>query len=192
MKHDRFHGRVAGTARGCAWPGCAATGEFRAPGGRPSGFDGPGEFRWFCLDHIREFNAGYDFFRGMSVEDILAAQSPISGWARESRAFRADGGVGQGPRWADFSDPLDAIGAHMRDRAGGAARRDGIFSPEEQRALDVLGLAANADRRALRQRYSELVRRFHPDRNGGDRSHESRLRAVIEAWQLLKKARGFA
>ena len=198
MKHDRFHGRVNGTQRPCDWPGCEQPGEFRAPGLRAPGFDGPGDYRWFCLDHIRDFNARYDFFDGMSAEQIFAAQSPLHGWERESRAFRPDGGAGQGPRWADFADPLSAIGAHMRARtgAGSAAsglRQDGrVVSAEERRALDVLGLPLDADRRALRRRYSELVHRFHPDRNGGDRSHESQLQTVMAAWQLLRKASAFS
>jgi len=95
MKHDRFHGRVNSSGRLCDWPGCTEKGEFRAPGVREPGFDGPGDYRWFCLDHIREFNARYDFFQGMSSEEILAAHSPLHGWDRESRSFRPDGGAGQ-------------------------------------------------------------------------------------------------
>ena len=56
----------------------------------------------------------------------------------------------------------------------------------------MLGLKDDVDRHALRSRYSELVRRYHPDRNGGDRSHESQARRVIEAYQLLKGSRAFA
>jgi hypothetical protein len=154
---------------------------------RPSGFDGPGDYRWFCLDHVRAFNSGYDFFEGMSADEILAAQSPIHGWERETRAFR---------RWADFADPLDAISAraraHMRARQP-AHRQDGIvLPPEQRRALDVLGLPLDADRKALRSRYSELVRKYHPDRNGGDRGFETRLQEVVEAYQLLRKAAAFA
>ena len=66
------------------------------------------------------------------------------------------------------------------------------FNREEQRALSILGLGEDADRHAVRQRYSTLVRRFHPDRNGGDRSQEERLGRVIEAYQLLRKAAAFA
>ncbi len=198
MKHDRFHGRVPGTGRACDWPECTQRGEFRAPGIRAPGFDGPGDYRWFCLDHIREFNAGYDYFDGMSADEILAAHSPLHGWDRESRSFRADAGAGQSPRWADFIDPLDAIGAHMRGRAAAGTataglRQDGqVVTGEERRALDVLGLPLDADRRALRSRYSEMVHRFHPDRNGGDRSHETQLQAVVNAWQVLRKAAAFS
>ena len=59
-------------------------------------------------------------------------------------------------------------------------------------ARDHLGLPLDADRKALRGRYSELVRKFHPDRNGGDRSYETRLQEVVEAYQLLRKAAAFA
>jgi hypothetical protein len=186
-----MHGRYQAEGRLCGWPGCEEPGEFRAPGGRASGFDGPGDFRWFCLDHVRQFNSGYDYFRGMSAEEILRAQSPIHGWERETRAFRPTAGVDEAPRWADFADPLEAISARARAyrrAAQPAARPDGrILSAEERRALDVLGLPFDADRKALRGRYSELVRRYHPDRNGGDRSFEARLQGVVEAYQLLRK-----
>ena len=79
----------------------------------------------------------------------------------------------------------------MRTAAAGP-RADGVMlTPDQRRALDVLGLPIDADRRALRQRYSDLVRRYHPDRNGGDRSHEARLQAVVDAWQVLRRAAAF-
>jgi hypothetical protein len=180
---------VEGRARHCAEAGCDAPGEFRAPGGVGSDFDGPGAWRWLCLDHVRAFNAEYNYFNGMSPEEIQAAQNPYGGWDRETRAFAANGTPG--PRWADFHDPLDAIGA--RFRAASRVRTDGReLSEGDRRHLRVLGLDLDADRRALRMRYAELVRRYHPDRNGGDRSHEKALRAVIEAYTALKGRPVFA
>lgn len=192
MRHDKFHGRIGNGARGCDAPGCDGAGEFRAPGGRTPSFDGPGDYRWFCLDHVREFNARYDWFQGMTPDEIVHAQSPLSGWGNESRAFRPTAGIDEPPRWADFADPLEAISGRARTRRP-AQRSDGrAVMPDERRALDVLGLPLEADRRALRMRYSDLVRRYHPDRNGGDRSHEARLQQVVEAYQLLRRARAFA
>ena len=196
MKQDRFHGRNADQGRPCDAPGCPEPGEFRAPGPRaPSfagGHDGPGDYRWYCLDHVRQFNAGYNWFAGMSPDEILAAQHPVHGWERQTRAFSATAGIDAAPRWADFADPLDAISARARARQP-AQRDDGrLVSPAERRALSTLGLPLEADRRALRMRYADLVRALHPDRNGGDRSHEARLQAVVEAYQLLRKAAAFA
>ena len=192
MATDRFHGRIGGAGRLCQRPGCSEPGEFRAPGPRGSSFDGPGDYRWFCLDHVREFNAGYDWFAGMSAEEIMRAQSPIHGWERETRAFSPTAGIDAAPRWGDFADPLEAISARARMRRP-AQRSDGrVATPEERQALDVLDLPLDADRMALRRRYTELVRALHPDRNGGDRSSEKRLQAVVEAYQSLRKSALFS
>lgn len=180
----------------CDQPGCDAPGEFRAPPaeGARSGFDGPGRYRWFCLDHVRAFNSGYNFFSGMSADEIHDAQRPYAGWERETRAFSPTGGADRPPRWADFADPLDAIGARFRERVAAERMRDDgkPLSGNDRRDLKTLGLELNADRKALRARYSELVRKFHPDRNGGDRSHEKALGEVIEAYQRLRKSAAFA
>jgi hypothetical protein len=196
VRHDRFHGRVSGgpsgQRRGCERPGCRQEGEFRAPGHRPPGFDGPGDYRWFCLDHVREFNAGYDWFAGMSADEIIAAQHPAAGWDGESRAFRPTAGVDQAPRWADFKDPLDAINLRARTFRDAVRPDAPRLAPEERRAFETLGLGHDADRKALRARYSQLVRRYHPDRNGGDRSMEAKLQAVVEAYNLLKASALFA
>ncbi|MEA1072622.1 J domain-containing protein [Sphingomonas sp. LY160] len=188
MKSAKFHGRIEGAATCCAVPGCGEPGEFRAPV-IPGDFDGPGVYAFLCLEHVRAHNSSYNFFAGMSPDEIEAAQSPIAGWERVSRPF-ATGGADPGPAWSDFSDPLDAIAA--RFRAG--ARRPPVerFSGAERNALNTLGLKDDIDRTALRQRYSDLVRRYHPDRNGGDRSFETKLGQVIDAYNLLKGSRAFA
>lgn len=178
-------------------PAAMNRGISRAPrGGGRSHEEGP-RWRWLCLDHVREFNQGYNFFTGMSPEEIAAAQRPYAGWERETRAFSSNA-ASPPPRWSDFQDPLDAIGAKFRERVAKARadsqmRQDGKFlSRDDRKALEVMGLPIDADRRALRQRYTELLRRFHPDHNGGDRSHEASLQGVIEAYQLLRKAEAFA
>ena len=126
-RQTRFHGRVDAHTH-CSQPGCTEPGEFRAPpaDGRRSGFDGPGDWRWLCLDHVRQFNNGYNYFNGMSADEIEAAQTPYGGWERETRAFSANGSPP--PRWADFTDPLDAIGARFRRSPGERRKRAPIAS----------------------------------------------------------------
>lgn len=147
-----------------------------------------------CFDHVRQFNASYDFFEGMTRDEIEAAQTPYSGWERETRAF-ARVGADSPPSWADFADPLDAISARFKQRREAAMpreRKDGRpLSPADRDALQALGLDIDADRRMLRARYSELVRRYHPDRNGGDRSMEKGLQKVVEAYQQLRGSAAF-
>jgi hypothetical protein len=186
-KQARMHGRIEGARANCAVPGCGAPGEYKAPL-QPANFDGPGSWRFLCLDHVREHNAKYNFFDGMSSEEITQAQSPLAGWERPGRKFAANG-ADPPPAWSDFVDPIEAISGRFGRIRGSAPGR---FSKTERQALSVLGLGEDADRHALRQTYSTLVRRYHPDKNGGDRAHEARLTAVIEAYQLLRKSAAFA
>ena len=124
----------------------------------------------------------------VSPDEISEAQSPISGWDRATRAFAA-AGADPAPSWSDFSDPLEAIST--RFRRARQAEPMSRFTRAERRSLSVLGLGEDADLKAVRRRYSQLVRRFHPDKNGGDRSQEAKLGEVIEAYQTLRKAAGF-
>jgi hypothetical protein len=181
-----MHGRVEGARDRCAVPGCREPGEFKAPL-QPANFDGPGSWRFLCLEHVREHNAKYNFFDGMSPDEITAAQTPYAGWDRATRVF-AHAGSDPAPSWSDFADPLDAISGRFRRARQPESLR---FTRAEQRALSVLGLGEDADLKSVRNSYSKLVRRFHPDRNGGDRSHEGRLGEVIEAYQTLRKAAAF-
>ena len=189
-RNQKMHGRVEGADERCAVRGCPHAGEFRAPV-RPADFDRPGVYRLLCLDHVREHNAGYNYFEGMSAEEIADAQSsPFGGWDRGTRAFATLGGGDPPPAWADFSDPLDAISA--RFRRPGEQQRSSRFNRQEQRALSVLGLGEETDKATVRKRYGQLLRRYHPDRNRGDRSQEKKLGDVIEAYQTLKNSAALA
>ncbi|QLC26911.1 J domain-containing protein [Parasphingopyxis algicola] len=177
----------------CDHPGCSDPGEFRAPktGHRRGGFDGPGDYYWLCLDHVRAFNAGYDYFDGMSEDEIYSQQRPWSGWDRETRAFAANG-ASPTPRWHDFTDPLDAIGARFRTGVR-KPRTDGKpLTDRDRENLQILGLDADSDRKTLRRRYAALVRQYHPDKNGGDRSREKMLQRVIDAYTQLKDSPVFS
>jgi hypothetical protein len=178
----RFHGRVERPEpERCAAPGCERLGEFRAPRSNRA----PGEvsgWQFLCLDHVRAFNATYNFFDGLSPDEIAAAQSPLAGWERAVHDPEVR-----------FNDPLGAL--HGRFGAEAQARRTTngeILSDADLTALKHLGLTATATRADLARAYKTLVRRYHPDTNGGDRSTERQLQDVVQAYTHLKKARAFA
>lgn len=154
--------------------------------------DGGDRWQWLCLDHVRAFNAGYNYFSGMSADEIEQAQRPYAGWERETRAF-ASGGDPE-PAWSRFIDPADILGTRFarRDAERPVARGGQVLSVEDQKALKVLGLDTAASLKDVRRAYAERVRRYHPDKNGGDRSHERALQAVISAYTHLRKAPAFS
>lgn len=179
--------------RQCECPGCPESGDFRAPRHRGSTSGDAGDrWRWFCLEHVRRFNAGYDYFEGMDSADIERAQRVYRGWESETRAFMRGGDPE--PAWMRFTDPADMLGARFTTAASTppVSRNGQILAADDLKALKVLGLDSQARLSDIRRAYADRVRRFHPDRNGGDRSHERALQAVISAYTHLRKAPAFS
>ncbi len=56
----------------------------------------------------------------------------------------------------------------------------------QRKALDALGLEVGATSQQVKMRFKELVKRHHPDANGGDRSTEDRLVEIIQSYNYLK------
>jgi DnaJ domain len=193
-------GSVESSTRGCEWPGCTARGTYRAP----SSPDRLHEFRWYCLDHVREYNGAWNYFAGWSEDDLDQQLRADRTWERPTWSLRD--GVGrrvqgwphaEGKAWArwGFSDPLDVLGDAATLNPGEAAakaRRFRRLTLDEQRAMDTLGLPHSVEARAeVRARYRELVKDLHPDMNNGARTDEARLARVIRAWDILKGSRSF-
>jgi len=188
--HDR---RLRAELPGCEWPRCDAPATHRAPKGRLRA----SEYWRFCLDHVREYNNSYNFFEGMSDDAIAKYQKEdLTGhrptWkmgsvgGRRTEAKRNSRGS-RGSGWA-ADDPF---GLFERVAGGGQARpaaEGRKVLNAQRRALDVLGLEADAQRADIKARFKVLVKRHHPDANGGDRTSEDRLREIIQAYNYLKSA----
>jgi hypothetical protein len=177
---QRLHGRIERPEPlGCDHPGCALPGEFRAPrSNRLPGSEGGWQF--LCLEHVREFNAGYNFFDGLSPEEVRDAQSPLAGWERAATGTK-------GKPAFTFGDAHDLFTTDPRSRP--APRRWAGFG--DAQALSALGLTDAATAIDVRRAYKRLVRRYHPDSNGGDRGQEGKLQAVVNAYTHLKSAPAF-
>lgn len=178
---------------GCEHPGCTAKGEHRAPKGRGQ----EGRYWRFCLDHVREYNKGYNYFAGMPEDDVVAYQKDASTGHRPtwSSASNAAGGRrrkdGAPPPTGDFDylDPFGVLRSAQPFHARRAAEPERPRRPEPvRRALEALGLDESADAAAIKAQYKTLVKRFHPDAHGGDRSLEDRLREIIRAHDTLRAA----
>ena len=65
-------------------------------------------------------------------------------------------------------------------------RETRVIRNAERKALDVLGLEPEASTAEIKVRFKTLVKRHHPDANGGDRSAEDKLREIIQAYKYLK------
>lgn len=175
----------------CEWEGCTAAATHRAPKGRLR----EREYWRFCLEHVREYNQSYNYFAGMSDEAVASYQKDALTGHRPTWKMGLNGGpkpkaAGKGFVFADPQDPFDLFGAGLgaRNPQGRAEAEGRTVRNAERKALDTLGLESDASRAEIKTRFKALVKRHHPDANGGDRSTEERLREIIQAYNYLKSA----
>ncbi len=172
----------------CDYPGCAVAGEFRAPMGR----DREGEYFCFCLDHVREYNASYNYFSGMTPEAMARYQRDAVVGHRPTWTVGHIEAARAWPRGSDdpsrLGDPLGLF-RHPGATAAPAEPQKPRHGIAARKALDQLGLDESADAETIRTRYKNMVKRLHPDANGGDRSLEDKLREIIRAYNYLKSVK---
>ncbi len=169
----------------CDGPGCRLEGAYRAPKGRLR----EGQYFNFCLDHVREYNKSYNYFAGMPDNDI--------------EAYRIDAATGHRPTWTMGARPGKkrvevGAGDRLHDifgMVGGFAKKPGPAAPTPRpinnaarRSFAVLDLEGSEQRSEIKARFKALVKRLHPDANGGDTSTEDRLREIIQAYNQLRAA----
>jgi curved DNA-binding protein CbpA len=179
----------------CQWKGCGQPADHRAPMGRGH----EGQYYLFCEEHIRQYNSSYNYFAGMGDAEVEAFQKDAltghrptwkvgaNAWAHGTQNGRADAGIGEaqnpaGSRAQRFAKWRSGGGEEARQPSG---RR---LKPLEAKAIDTLGLDGTASREDIKARFKELVKRHHPDSNGGDRAAEEKLREIIQAYNYLKQA----
>ncbi len=158
-------------------PGCPLDGEYRAPKSR----DSLREYFWFCLDHVRAYNASWDFYKGMSAGEIEAHMRADTGWQRPTWPLgRLGGGAAEDEL---FDDRLDILGAAGMRRQRPA--HPGIPT-ELRQPLTTLGLNWPVSLDDVKARYKELAKLHHPDANGGDRGAEERLKDINLAYAVIR------
>ena len=180
-------GEQATLQRECDVKGCSEPGDYRAPKGRGK----EGQYHHFCLQHVRDYNKSYNFFAGMTDDDVIAYQRdaiighrptrPIGVRGSGSRVRRDNAAYGK-----FYDDPFGFFGGDGETHAPEPERRR--ISQAERDAFEIMGVEPDASKDAIKARYKTLVKRHHPDANQGDRSSEARLRSVINAYNVLRRA----
>jgi hypothetical protein len=168
--------------RACAIEGCADRGEYRAPKSR----DRLDDYQWLCLNHVRAHNMSWNFFAGMNDEEIARyIEGDVTGhrptWTMGEKTARARASLS-----GAFRDSFGVFGGVDRPPQASPGEYRRPVSRLQRDALSALDLEDDASLNDVKARYKELVKRFHPDANGGDRSSEEQLKRVIRAYRTLK------
>ncbi len=191
QRREKNHGRrsrtgaVETSSRTCDHPGCHDPGKYRAP----KSPDQLEDFYWFCRKHVREYNRNWNFFE-TEPSDTQTAENretaKVGSAAEQRRTYQRKAWQRHG-----INDPLEILGANgTRQRA---ARDVALFrlTADERRAVEILAVEPTWSKARIRQKYTGLVKIYHPDLNGGFREEEDQLRLVLWAWDQIKNSRNF-
>ncbi|MBB5372866.1 DnaJ domain-containing protein [Acidocella aromatica] len=167
----------AAPGQGCNSPGCLLDGEFRAPKSRTN----LREFHWFCLEHVRAYNASWDYYKGMSEGEIEAEMRADASWQRPSWPLGQNGNAAR---------LQEAVEAELHAFAFGTERPNpaprSSAPPELREALEVFALVWPVSMETVKATYKALAKKHHPDANHGDKGAEERLKTINLAYATLR------
>lgn len=172
----------------CDHPTCKEPGDHRAPKS-PTELN---DYYWFCFQHVSEYNKAWNFYKGLTEDEIeREIQRDIMGrrptWPLGMRVGRMAGRFGTVDE--DFKESTGLFDDDEGDTKAARIERRGPRTAEE-RALQTLQLSGPVDMTDIKARYKALAKKYHPDANDGDPAAEDRLKAINEAYTILKKSMG--
>ena len=167
----------------CDSPKCNEKGEYRAPKSRVM----LNKYFYFCLDHIKEYNKSWDFYKGMSVEQIENSMRSDTFWDRPSWPLKNS-----------FKNIFDEFNEYVEDfvKNDDDQINDSYFKNrlldenltlDEAKALKELDLKMPISLEKIKKNYKKLVKIFHPDVNGNNKDAEEKFKQINESYKLLLK-----
>lgn len=174
--------------KGCDMPGCEHLGEHRAPRSRAE----LNKYYWFCMDHVREYNANWDFFKGMSPGEMDHHLYRAGVWERPTWRMTRAGMFEEEKARRKIFEHFTGEGVAGGFSMGGdddeePARINVSALPHPTvEALAVMGLAPPIQWDEVKVRYKKLAKKYHPDTNRGDREAEEQFKKITLAYTILK------
>ena len=162
----------------CEWQNCRERGKFKAPLEK----DNSKSYKWLCQDHIKLFNKSWNYFEGMSQQEIEVFLKSDLTWHRPTQKFGSSDNFFN-ILWNNaLSDKFnlfkeEKIFSNLKERN---------LSEKDKDALKIMELEFNADWLSIQKKFKTLVKKFHPDRNSGNKQYEDKLKKITMAYSHLK------
>ena len=162
----------------CEHEGCTEKGEYRAPKDRSLK-----EYYWFCLRHVQEYNAKWNYYSGDEAE---AEKEKVRKKMHFGRGFKSKVRYQFG---YDLWEEAQFFDSDYADNyaSGGEYSADGIYyTVEERRCLKILEIdLKEINPESLKKKYKTLAKKYHPDVNRGDKEAEEKFKQISAAYQTL-------
>jgi len=162
----------------CEWENCKESGDFKAPLEK----DNCRKYKWLCEEHIKLFNKSWNYFEGMGQSEIENFLKSDLTWHRPTQEFgSADNFFNI--LWNNALD--DKFNFFKKDKIRNNSSNI-KFNEKDKDAFQIMGLELNAGWPVIQKKFKTLVKKFHPDRNAGNKEFENKLKKITLAYSHLK------
>tara|TARA_B100000029_G_scaffold375110_1_gene369445 strand:- start:111 stop:623 length:513 start_codon:yes stop_codon:yes gene_type:complete len=160
----------------CEWKNCNKSGNFKAPLER----DNSKNFKWLCEEHIKLFNKSWNYFDGMSQNEIENFLKSDMTWHRPTQTF------GSSDNFFNilWNNALNDKFTFFKEEK--VLNNKIKLSDKDKDAFKIMDLEFNADWKTIQKKFKTLVKKFHPDRNSGNKEFEDKLKKITLAYSHLK------
>jgi len=163
----------------CEWEKCSENGTFKAPIEK----DNSKNFKWLCENHIKLFNNNWNYFEGMSQNEIENFLKSDVTWHRPTQSF------GSSDNFFNilWNNALSDKFKIFKQENNGNTYNIKKLSENDREAFIIMGLEYSADWPTIQKKFKTLVKKFHPDKNAGSKQFEDKLIKITLAYSHLKK-----
>ena len=164
----------------CDWNNCTNVGSYKAPIEK----DNSKKYRMLCLEHVKEFNRNWNYFSGMTDNQILNFIKSDLTWHKPTQSFSSSD---------NFFKVLwnNALKEEINSKK--IEQNFGInnfkFDENDLKAFNILGLNVGLKWEKIQSKFKKLVKKFHPDMNAGNKKYEDKLKVITLAYTQLKNTR---
>ena len=162
----------------CEWENCEQSGDFKAPIEK----DNSKNYRWLCEEHIKLFNKSWNYFEGMNQNEIENFIKSDITWHRPTQKF------GSSDNFFNilWNNALNDKFNFFKQEKDINTLKDNKLSEKDKDAFIIMELEFTASWPIIQKKFKTLVKKFHPDRNAGDKKFENKLKKVTLAYTHLK------
>ena len=161
----------------CDHKNCNKIAKYKAPIEK----DNSKKFKWLCLDHVKEFNHSWDYFKGMSDKEVceflksdMTLHKPTQSFSSPNNFFNM--------LW---KNSLNDEGGNFL--SNGYGKKTNInFSDKDRNAFKIIELEVGTKWDQIQNQFKKLVKKYHPDMNAGNKEFEEKLKIITLAYTQLK------
>ncbi len=165
----------------CDWENCSEIGSYKAPIER----DNSRKFRLLCLEHIKIFNKKWNYFSNMTNEEIEYFIKSDLTWHKSTKSFSSSENFFN-ILWSNaLEDKFNIFKS-----SGFREFKKTKLSNTDKDALDIMELKHDTKWDEIQKKFKTLVKKYHPDKNNGNKKFEDRLKKITLAYSQLKMTLG--